>query len=365
MRFFILLFLFPALAFAQVKISGRIINSIDNKPIEKASIFLANATVGNSSNNEGNFTLFNVKPGQYEVVVSVLGFEAHHMMVMVNNADINLYDIKLIPKSIALKEVSVTPDNKWFEKYRLFKYEFLGPSKLAAKCKILNPEVLSLQYEEGNKNVLTGSSDEFLQIENQELGYRIKYLLSKFIRNGKTGLVYYEGSPLFEEMKGKPSKIKKWKKKRLEVYKGSGMHFLRSVLASRLAEEGFEVRRLIRPTDSAKRTMFGNVQMLVKTPLTVNDFTRLTDQHGLYALAFDNHLYVIYTKRRVRYNFRPVYMPKDAPDYATSIIGFEDKYGFFDSNGVIVNPAGVIFEGTWAGQRMAEMLPIDYVPTEK
>ncbi|RVT98399.1 carboxypeptidase-like regulatory domain-containing protein [Mucilaginibacter limnophilus] len=364
MKLILLFFLLsPLLVFSQ-KITGRVLNAEDNKPVPGASIFLANATVGNSSNNEGAFTLNNVKPGQYELAVSVVGFETYRTNVLMASSDIVLTDIKLKPKAIELKEVSITPDKNWVEKYELFKREFLGPSKLAQKCKILNPEVLTLQYED-HKVVLTGSSYDFLEIENHELGYRIKYLLNKFIRNAKTGLVYYEGSPLFTDMKGTPSQVKRWQKKRLDVFKGSSMHFLRSVLGNRLTEDGFEVRRLIRKKDSAGRALFGNAQLLVKTPLAVTDFTKLTDIKGIYALSFSDFLYVMYTKKRERHDFRPAYQPADAPDYATSVIGFEDEYGFFDSNGVMVNPAGVVFEGAWAGQRMAEMLPVDYTPPAK
>ena len=359
MRLVILFLLIPFTVFSQ-KIRGRVVDADDGEPVPNASIFLSNAMASTAGNAEGYFVLAAARPGQYELVVSVVGFDSYHTMILVENADIDLKEIKIKPKITELAEVNVGPDKDWFTKYDLFKREFLGSSALAKKCKILNPEVLALQFEKG-KTVLTGSGYDFLEVENAELGYKIKYQLNKFIRNSRTGLVYYEGTALFAEMKGSRSKIRRWQKNRYMAYLGSTMHFLRSVIQNRIDEENFEVRRLIRP-DSARRRPFGNAQMLVKTPLKINDFVLRTEQSGIYALSFSDYLYVMYTQKRKKDAQRPAHMPPETPDYPASVIGFDEKYALFDRNGIVINPASIVFEGMWGGQRIAEMLPVDYVP---
>ncbi|MDG4870120.1 hypothetical protein P8631_19190, partial [Guyparkeria sp. 1SP6A2] len=39
-------------------------------------------------------------------------------------------------------------------------------------------------------------------------------------------------------------KIKKWQRNRFDAYQGSLMHFMRAVFRNRIAEEGFEVRKV-------------------------------------------------------------------------------------------------------------------------
>ena len=173
--------LLPLICFAQVTISGRILNQADTKPVANASIFLSNATIGDKSAADGTFTLRDVKPGKYELIVSIVGFDVFHQTLMVNNGDINLHDITIFPKTIALKEVSIKPvyDPNRERNLNLFKDEFLGKSALAKECKILNPELLDISYNEA-ESTLTASSVDFLEIENNALGYRVKYLLTNF-----------------------------------------------------------------------------------------------------------------------------------------------------------------------------------------
>ena len=59
---FFLLWL-PCAVYAQFSISGRVINATDTRPVVSASVFLSNASVGSTTNNNGNFILKNVMPG--------------------------------------------------------------------------------------------------------------------------------------------------------------------------------------------------------------------------------------------------------------------------------------------------------------
>ena len=230
-------------SFGQSQITGRVIAGENKAPVVNANVFLNNATVGGRTAGDGSFVLKNVKAGKYELIVSIIGYETHRQTVVAANADINLPDIIIFPKVIALKEVTVKPvnDAERNRNYQWFKEQFLGSSGLAENCVIKNPEVLDLDFNDTTA-VLTASSADFLQIENQTLGYRLKYLLTDFSYNTLgTHALHYEGSVLFENMKGTASQEAKWKKKRLAVYQPSQMHFLRALLNNRLEEEGFRV----------------------------------------------------------------------------------------------------------------------------
>jgi hypothetical protein len=61
----------------QVTISGRLLNQADTKPLPNASVFLNNTSAGNKTAADGTFVLHNVKPGKYELIVSIIGFETY------------------------------------------------------------------------------------------------------------------------------------------------------------------------------------------------------------------------------------------------------------------------------------------------
>jgi len=390
--------LLPLSCFAQFTISGRVLNQANTKPVANASVFLSNSSVGDKTANDGTFNLRNVKPGKYELIVSIVGFDAFHQTVMITNSDINLHDITIFPKTIALNEVSIKPvhDPNRDKYFYLFKDEFLGTSALAKECKILNPELLDLNYDE-TTSTLTASSVDFLVIENDALGYKIKYLLTNFILDDKDPndrRVHYQGFVLFEDMKGSPSQQRRWNKRRQQVYLGSEMHFLRSAIGNRLEEEGFRVLQLAifsnpqRPADSLidaklklyKKSKSGNnryrdslsvwikrsklpklVQTLMYFPLNSEEIISLTDQKGIFALSCNNDaLHITYDADH--------HFPKnglltrldDVDNTEVTILNFKTPYAFFDNNGGIIDPNSLSFRGAWGRNRVAELLPVDY-----
>ena len=373
----LLLLLFPNLLFAQTSISGNIINKDSRKPVPDASVFLSNASVGGKTNDDGSFTLTSVRNGQYDMVVTCVGFEAFHTTLLVNGTAIHLSTIELIPRATELKEVTIKYDPNRERYVRIFTDEFLGRSENSAQCKILNPEILDLDFDKSTGK-LTASTTDFIIIENKALGYRIKYLLASFIKDQRINYLFYTGSSVFEELPGKASQQKRWIKKRAQAYLGSDMNFYRACIANQVEEDGFVVNRLIReptgkPTDSlirakinyfrsqlqtpafqdsitswsAKSRMPKYTQTLINKPLSTTDYIKRTERKGIFAIGYKDCLMVTYKK-----------------DLST-IITYNLPYAFFDNNGVVLNPESNTFEGYWATQRMADLLPVDYQLPEK
>ncbi|MDB5134414.1 MAG: hypothetical protein JWP37_1017, partial [Mucilaginibacter sp.] len=379
---------------------GKVINHADKKSVPNANVFLSNASVGDKTNSDGIFTLTHAKPGKYNLVVSIVGFETYHQAITVNNTSIALPDIEIRAKSIALQEVSIKPtqDPDRGRNYEWFKDEFLGTSDRAKDCKILNPEVLNLDYDDAN-STLSASSYDFLIVENKALGYRVKYLLSSFIKDKNARKLHFEGSVLFEELKGTPAQQRRWLKSRQEVYEGSQMHFLRSVLSNRLDEEGFRVLQYAsyenpeRPPDSLidakiafyKKTRSSHknysdsladwtkkskrpkiLKKLMSYPLQQADVVQLTDQKGIYALGCE------YDALHITYN-EEHHFPKngrlnhldDRANKETTIFNFNEPFVLFDRNGGILNLQSFSQVGAWGWDRVAELLPLDYEPLPK
>lgn len=351
-RLLFFLLILPAFASAQYHIKGTVTDILTHKPIDNVNVFLSNAMAGAKTDVDGNFDIGNVHSGHYDLVVSIVGYVTYHQDVEIST-DISDLKILLEQKNTTLSEVKIGPDADWDRKYKLFKIQFLGTSENAKSVNILNPDVLSLHYDQ-QKRELTASSYDFLIIENRALGYRIRYLLNDLTADyiGFNGVsLYYEGSSSFEDLPGTPAQLKKWREKRMEAYLGSEMHFLRSVIADRVAEEHFVVRRLIRTPnpDYPEKTNSKYIDKLVSKPLELKDYVRLTDQKGEYALTFNDLLYVVYSKG-------------GSP---SSTVTFVEPHIFFDDNGIILNPRSAIVEGSWGFARISGMLPVDYDPFAK
>ena len=387
--------LLPTIAWAQYAVTGKVINLYDKKPIEKASVFLSNTTVGSATTDDGSYTLANVKSGQYELIVSAVGYETVTKTIIVNQ-QLNIPFVELTPKIISLNAVVVKPDPDWQQNYDAFKQEFLGSSDYAAQCKILNPNVLNLAFDKKTR-VLTATSNDYIEIENKALGYKLKYRLTNFIRNFETGSLYYQGDTFFIPLDGSKSEQKRWNKNRLNAYLGSSQHYFRSVIGNQLETAGFKTMQLIRkpnpqrPPDSlikAKLRQFGLASMtgnrmvihsndslrywqdknrlpkmaeyLITKPLRADSLIKRTDLKGIYALGYKDILYVIYTKKRGNTGYATPTL--NAPDYPTSLMTFTEPHAFFDANGIIANPTAIVFEGNWSTDRIAKLLPYNYDP---
>ena len=402
-----LLVLLPCASIAQFTISGRVLNQADTKPLANVSVFLSNATIGSKTGIDGNFNLVGITPGKYELVISMVGFEPYSKTILIDGSNMNLADVVLFPKTIGLKEVTIKVNRnreKYFELYyERFKTEFLGKSDFALECKILNPDVLDFDFDAAT-NTLTVSSSGFLDIENNALGYKIEYLLTKLTSNYSTRDFQYEGQPLFTEMTGTPAQEHRWQQNRKQAYEGSMMHFLRSALNNKLGEDGFKVLRLAitenpeRPADSiikARIKKFDGsaavakqqgispdslsywkkkdklpkiLYQLIPSPLMRGEMISQSDQPGLFALGCNNDQLLVnfnknhrFTDARQLQDLGNLFaILNKANNRDLTLLDFKEPYAFFDHNGWLVNNNSLVLNGALAGHRLAELLPVNY-----
>lgn len=116
--FVLLFFLFSAQAQqgGQGTIVGRVLDSISGSPLEYASISLNEATGskpinGAVSDKEGRFSLENVNPGTYTVLVESIGYtpiSIKQVVVPEGNSTVELNQVRLFAKQTALQNVTVT-----------------------------------------------------------------------------------------------------------------------------------------------------------------------------------------------------------------------------------------------------------------
>ncbi|HWZ22718.1 MAG TPA: TonB-dependent receptor, partial [Cytophagaceae bacterium] len=127
--FFLILLSFSYSAFAQDsdngrgKISGIVIDSSSIAPVEYATVSLIDITSGKTVNGaicdeEGKFSVVNVKPGAYKVVISFIGYKSFtvdNIKISEKEEPVNLGTVKLGSDQIEMTEVVVEGQKQLIE----------------------------------------------------------------------------------------------------------------------------------------------------------------------------------------------------------------------------------------------------------
>ena len=95
---------FPALA-ANVKISGKVVDAED-KPVEFATVRLANSAIGTNTDLKGFYSLSVAEKDTVEMIYSCIGFKTVHHKLINPKGDLTL-NIRLYPTDTDLRELEV------------------------------------------------------------------------------------------------------------------------------------------------------------------------------------------------------------------------------------------------------------------
>ncbi|NGP87711.1 TonB-dependent receptor [Fodinibius halophilus] len=109
-RFLLLLFLlFPLALFGQVQ-SGTLTGTIKSNdgPVAAANVTLSEIQKGTPSDEQGRFTMNNIKTGTYTLAVSAIGYKKHTQQITIKASETVTVDIQLQSKTEQLEEVVVT-----------------------------------------------------------------------------------------------------------------------------------------------------------------------------------------------------------------------------------------------------------------
>lgn len=101
----IVLFIAAGMRAENVKISGRVIDSED-KPVEFATVRVANTAIGTNTNLQGDYSLSVAPRDTIEMVYSCIGFKTVHHKLVNAKGDLTL-NIRLYPNDVDLREVEV------------------------------------------------------------------------------------------------------------------------------------------------------------------------------------------------------------------------------------------------------------------
>ncbi|MES2453900.1 MAG: carboxypeptidase-like regulatory domain-containing protein [Bacteroidota bacterium] len=370
-----------------MQIEGKVVDAQGKMPLAGATVYLDNTTRATVSSESGTFILKNVPSGNYQLIISYVGYNS--ASVAVNAQNHQRFTVELESDATLLNEVAIVVNSRWQEYFNTFKTYFLG--KQGLQCNIANPKTLHFDYNDSTK-VLTARASQPIIIENRALGYRLHYDLTSFVHF--SGRTRYAGTTRFEEITPKDKKeLKQWKANREKAYYGSSIHFMRSLVNQTLKKEGFVMQRMEKtkrivgsrnillgwqgneylsqdtiitfrwkgrdydPEDATiapgvlVTTPFGKssgYNILYPGAVPYENIVKVTSSTENYKLSFANSLFVTYKKR--------------LSSLSTSILTMLMPETFVDVHGNLADPHAVINEGYWATLRVADQLPFDYVP---
>jgi len=392
MKQLILLFLIVIGMTAKAQLIRGTVSDSSGTPLSSASVFLNNTSIGTRTDASGNFAL-QAPSGKYELIISSIGYQTANISIIAEEVKEPLI-IKLKLKAAELETVYIQPFSKegWSKWGKFFIENFIGTSEEAKDCKILNTEVLRFR-ESKEKKLLEVIALEPLQIENKALGYTLRYEMESFSFDFTTRYLMYTGYPFFEAMGGNDARQKKWEKKRVQSYTGSMLHFMRTVYANKLIEEGFEVRRLVRKDNEEKARIRAIYNVMARVPanerspvpsdslkyyekiLRQPDYTesigdaQLSGDSIAYAasetvaeVSFPDYLLVIYRNKPAPHQFSTS-MQGNRGMIQSQLLLVNDRPIQIHSNGAYYNPEDLLSLGYWAwSEKIALMLPLDYRP---
>ncbi|MCR9014498.1 carboxypeptidase-like regulatory domain-containing protein [Aquiflexum gelatinilyticum] len=225
---------------AQYSLKGRVVDAETLEPLLFATVFISNSSIGTSTNKSGEFEL-TIPEGNHELVISYIGFQTFSYAISTKVLR-PFYEFRILQETVELEESEVKEkrDKSWYDNLAVFKTLFLGTSVNASNCEIKNPEVLILDGETVPGR-LTARAKDILEIENPNLGYNIKYVLTGFEYDKEQGQITYAGYPYFQEENLPKRRQKKVYENREKAYQGSVMHFMRSLYKDEIESSGFKV----------------------------------------------------------------------------------------------------------------------------
>jgi len=345
----IIILRFDSKAQATYTISGTVKNTKGEK-IQSATVFITGTQKMTMTDADGVFSFKNLIPGNYQVVVNMLGYNSVKQDVTVKNGPETL-TLTVDSKEIALKEVVIAAKKLSKRNMNFFYQYFMGPSYDPKKYKIINPEIIDFIDTD---TALTATTSDFLIIENKVLGYRVKYLLKRFIRWYEQRGSYYDGDYIFEPMEGSPAQEYIWAENRKKTYYGSVMHFYRSAYAGTTRKEGF----LVYQKDPDSKSAFASVQ---RNPTDVEKLVTRTDSNYI-DIKINPYVNIVYDPEKAA---KP---DEDNTDKTKSLafsLGNKGSLvmvtGKVDSRGSLA-VKNVRYQGYWSTQRVCNLLPFEYKP---
>lgn len=329
--------------------------------VSDAYIFISNSTIGTITDSDGEGRLEIPYFVRQDLIISHISYHPKQLRYNQYEALTNCDTVYIQQQTFSLGaiEIKAQRSGKWKKQFRKFRKAFIGTSKAASKCSILNPEVL--HFTESGQAFIASASN-LLKIHNPYLGYNIDFLLSEF-RLEEDGSSRYKGFAKFTEIEDEDETD--YAEVRNKQFDKSPKYFYQALIYNRLEEQGLDI--LLEKYDN--RTF-----NFISDP-NATDLVKYMPEKGYFELRFIEFLTILdnnhkqhieagqsralSAKERTRFN-NATQRDIDKIVPGKSHIFKTSNHLKIDYYGNILNPESLQEYGMWANQRMAEQLPYYY-----
>lgn len=333
------------------EISGTITDGLTGEPLEGVNVYLSYTTYGDATDRNGEYFFTTNLAGQYELVVSAVGFDAKRYIVTLgSNRDELRINLEMLRHSVEMNEIEVKADNsEWVQNFELFEREFLGSTNNAQDARIVNRWVLDFDRNEDGE--LIANADDPIKISNPSLGYDLTADLNEFVWNTSDMSGFYRVKVWFEEqVPATEEEYQRWQSNRAMVYEGSFRHFLKSLYDDQLFRNQFEIVW----QDTRQRARLKELdEEELEVALSRRDLDEELISKNIKGYRLREPVDVLIGRQSIR---------SDTRERARLIPMLNDESFLITPNGNLADLTSVATAGNWSAMRMADMVPIDYQP---
>lgn len=321
------------------QVSGRVTDENKN-PMEGVNVFFDGSSIGTQTKKDGTFLLKVTTILPVPLVFRMMGYKSQQIANPFSNTTIN---IQLQPSNIQLNEIIVKkfPFTR-AQMMAVFINQFLGTTTAGKKCKILNPDAIDFDFDFSQHRLLASASEP-LKIENPYLGYLLYFDLQDFFvqfysnkcNNDNVNASLYLGTSQFV-LQNNSATIQKNRKK---VFYGSANEFFKCMVNGSWSKKSF--------------LLFDGSWMI--NPETCFEIIQTNDVYEVKIICKNNN-----TDPTFKRSFNILYQKKEQSrvtflqeQFVVDVFGNTNLANKFEVSGAI------------ASQRLGDLLPLDYSPTEK
>lgn len=283
---FVLFTTFIQLSAQSTAIRGTVVDSARQAPIPFATVYFDGTTNGQTTDDNGKFSLaLNGIKLPAILVVSHIGYRTQSLSIQDSTA---LLNIALTVQGQMIQTVVVQDEDQRMKNLEEFRKVFLGADDWGVRAKIQNEDALffnrdyqTQQLRIRSKGMMkraltmnrrggTWSADSSsytfeqalnlqakakvpLEIKLPDLGYTVQVDLVRFLSEYRAGKTSHLGHYFFKPVVSKSGKPKaRHKINRQQAYYNSSLHFLRSLYAGQLNENGYQIYERVRNRSNRK-----------------------------------------------------------------------------------------------------------------
>ena len=112
-KYFAIIYMVASFSFGQTgTITGKVLDASDGSPLMGANVVLEGTTQGAASSTDGQYSILQVDPGDYTLMVSYIGYETLKMDVTVISGETLSQDLELEPEAIQMETYVVTASRR-------------------------------------------------------------------------------------------------------------------------------------------------------------------------------------------------------------------------------------------------------------